>query len=271
MSLTLFTKTYQKDYPWLKLAMTSVIKMCQEDIFWTIVGDPGSKDDIQKVVSQAMQATNKNVAVRIIESQEHWNDASMIPNGYLGQQWIKMNAHRVMGDGFFHNWDSDVIAIKPFTQKSFFGNSGKPIYWFSQFNSIMDGVDRPAHEARIQMMKEILGLNEISFEWMRCMPVPMYGQVLKVASTRHEWGRSFNMMKNGDNRFSEFNVIGQFSHLFFPDAYEWRNAEASGPTWSGGYVPGGVGSGAFQDHAIISQCWSYGGIPAHIEEYVSKL
>lgn len=269
--INLFSKTWVNDYPWLKLAMTSVAKLCTEDISWTIVGDPGSKQDLEKVVVQASQASKKNVSVRIFESQEHWPEVSGISNGYLAQQWIKMTSHRVMGNDLYWNWDSDVIAIKPLSSQSFIGKSGRPIYWFSQFNSIMDGADRPAHEARISMMKEVLGMNEISFEWMRCMPVPMYGEILKCGSARNEWNKSFQMMKAGDHRFSEFNVIGQFSHLYFPDAYEWKNAEASGPTWSGGYIPGGVGSGAFQDHAIISQCWSWGAVPPHIQEFVDQL
>lgn len=269
--LNLFTKTWVNDYPWLKLAMISVSKLCTEEIRWTIVGDKDSRPDLGAVITQAGQASGRQIGTRICEVQEYWPECAGISNAYLAQQWIKMNAHRIMEDKLFLNWDSDVIAVRSFSSESFNGKSGRPIYWFSQFNSIMSGSDRPAHEARISMMKEVLGLNEISFEWMRCMPVPMYGQILKNGSERKEWKKSFDMMKAGDHRFSEFNVIGQFSHLFFPDAYEWRNAEASGPTWSTGYVEGGSGSGTFQEHGIVAQGWSWGGIPPHIQEFVSKL
>lgn len=272
MSLNLFTKTWANDYPWLKLCMTSVQKLCTEPISWTIVGDAGSKQDIEKIVGQAMQASERVLEYcKVYEVPELWPECSQIANGYLAQQWVKMNAHKVMGSGLFWNWDSDVIAVKPLSHKTFLGKSDRPIYWFSQFNSIMEGPDRPAHEARIAMLKEVTGLNEISFEFMRCMPVPMYGQILRIGSERREWQKSFELMKSGDGRFSEFNVIGQFSQLFFPDAYEWRNAESSGPTWSGGYVAGGEGSGVFQEHATIAQCWSWGKIPPHIEEFVNNL
>lgn len=280
MSLHLFSKTWLNDYPWLKLAMTSVIKLCQEDIFWTIVGDPGSKQEIEKVVVQAMQGGKKEIAVRIMEYQEVWPEASSIGNGYLSQQWIKMNSHMAMGDGLYWNWDSDVIATKPFSSQTFTGKSGKPIYWISQFNSIMNGADRPAHEGRIALMKEIFGLNaipsnymksEIPFEYMRCMPVALYGGLLRACSSRVEWNRCFNILRSGDHRFSEFNVIGNAFHTLFPEAFEWRNAESQGPTWSGGYVEGGVGSGQFQDHAMISQCWSWGNVPPHIEKFVNEL
>lgn len=279
--LKLFVKTYIKDYPWLKLAMTSVNKLCEEDVSWTVVGDTGSRGELEKVVAQASQASgNKKIVSRIVEAQEHWPEASSIVGGYLSQQWIKMNSHRVMDNSLYWNWDSDVIAIKPFSSKTFLGKSGRPIYWISQFNSIMDGADRPAHEARISLIKEIFGLNSIPqdymrskvpFEYMRSMPVPLYGNLLEQCSRTSEWKRSFDTLKNGDHRFSEFNIIGNAFSLLFPEAFEWRNAESQGPTWSGGYVEGGVGSGAFQEHAMISQCWSWGGIPAHIQAFVDSL
>lgn len=280
MSLHLFAKTWINDYPWLKLAMTSVNKLCTEDVYWTVVGDQGSKLEIEKVSVQAMQATNKEIAVRIVEAQEVWPEASCIGNGYLHQQWIKMNSHMIMGDGLYWNWDSDVIAIKPFSSQNFMGKSGKPIYWISQFNSIMNGADRPAHEGRISVMREVFGLSaipseymssEFPFEYMRCMPSPLYGSLLRQCSSRTEWARAFNMLKTGDHRFSEFNVIGKSFHTLFPESFDWKNAESEGPTWSGGYVEGGVGSGQFQDHAIISQAWSWGGVPQHIQKFVDEL
>lgn len=272
MSFRLFSKSWVNDYPWLKLAIKSVLKLCKtEAVDWTIIGDQGSKQDIEIVVLQAVQESESALKYRIHEVEEFWPECSYIQNKYLAQQWVKMNAHMVMGDDLFWNWDSDVIACKPLSSQTFIGKSGRPIYWFSQFNSLMSGSDRPAHEARISMMKEVMDFQGVSLEWMRCMPIAMYGQILRCGSSRIEWKRSFEMMKNGDHRFSEFNIIGQFSHLYFPDAYEWRNAETSGPTWSGGYVEGGVGSGAFQEHASVAQGWSWGGIPPHIEAFVNGI
>lgn len=276
--MKLFSKTWRNDYAWLKLAMKSVLKLSTEPIDWTIVGDEGSKDDLEKIVLQALQETKFSeskghgiFSYKTAEALKYWPEIASISNGYLAQQWVKMMAHRVMGNSQFWNWDSDVIAIKPFSSQTFMGKSGRPIHWFSQFNSLMNGSDRPAHEARIQMMREVFHMEHIAHEWMRCMPIPMHGEILSHAAQSPEWSRSFDMMKRGDHRFSEFNVIGQFAHLYFPDTFEWKNAESSGPTWSGGYVQGGVGSGQFQEHAIVAQGWSWGGIPQHIESFVNNL
>lgn len=269
--INLFTKTWINDYSWLKLSMKSVLKLCKDPVHWTIVGDHGSTNDIEAIVSQAVKETNSALAYKIIEAPTLWPECVYIGNGYLAQQWMKMNAHRAMGDKIFWNWDCDVIAAKPFSMESFCGKSGRPIYWFSQFNSIINGPYRAAHEARMAMMKEILNINEVSLEYMRCMPIPMNGQILKSGSERHVWVNSFEMMKRGDSRFSEFNVIGLFSHLHFPDAYEWRNAETSGPMWNCGYIEDGKGTVVFQDHALICQFWSWSGVTQQAIDFVNGL
>lgn len=280
MSLRLFSKTWQNDYPWLKLAIKSVLKLSTEAVDWTIVGDQGSRHDLEAVVLQAVQESKGMLKYKVAEVPDYWPEAEHIGNGYLRQQWVKMNAHKIMGDDLFWNWDSDVIATKPFSSSTFIGKAGKPIYWISQFNSLMNGADRPAHEGRIELLKTIFGLHsiprdymssEVSFEYMRCMPIPLYGNLLKQCSDRTEWKRSFDILKSGDHRFSEFNVIGKAFHILFPEAFEWRNPESQGPSWSGGYVEGGVGSGCFQEHAMISQCWSWGSVPPHIQAFVDGL
>jgi hypothetical protein len=270
-TLKLFTKTWVNDYPWLKLAMKSVLKLSKDVVDWTIIGDEGSRTDLEAVVHQAVQESKGVLKYRIIEVPELWPEATHIGNGYLSQQWVKMTAHKAIPQGYFLNWDSDVIATKKFSSQDFIGKSGRPVYWFSQFNALMTGADKPAHEQRMQMMREVLQLPLISFEWMRCMPIWLNGQILSHASGQPEWNRAFEMMKRGDHRISEFNIIGQFCHLYYPDAFEWKNAENAGPTWAGGYVEGGRGSGSFQEHAIVAQGWSWGGIPKPISEFVNGL
>lgn len=273
MSISLFTKTWRNDLEWLEMAIISVSKLCQESVEWTITTEDEDVGGVWAKINYAksiVKNTN-HIQFRVLSCYEIWPESKQISQGYMRQQWIKMNAHMGMSDGLFWNWDSDVIAIKPFSSATFIGKSGKPILWFSQFNAIMNGSDRPAHESRMAMMREVLDIPRVSFEWMRCMPIPLFGQILRHGSMQPEWGKSFEMLKNGDARFSEFNVLGEFCHLYYPDAFEYRNAEASGPTWSGGYVEGGQGSGSFQEHAFVSQCWSWGAIPEHVKKFVDGL
>jgi len=266
--LRLFTKTWVNDYPWLKLAIKSVLKLCDEPIEWTIIVDNGQKDHVKVVIGQAMQETNiVPHLVKIYESGEYWPEVNGI-NGYYAQQWIKMNAHLVMGDGYFLNWDSDVIAVKKFNSETFKGKSGRPIFWLSQFNHLIQHGNGDIHRERMTVMKEIIGIHEVSFEYMRCMPIPMNGSILQCGSTRAEWSRAFEAIKSNRSGFSEFNIIGMFSHLYFPDCYEWRNCDSDGPTWAGGWDENGK---CFQDHAFVSQRYSWGGMERHIEDWVNRL
>lgn len=259
--LRLFTKTYIDDLPWLQKATKSVDHFCTDDeIEWVIVGDEATRARIYNDI--VLYGTLQKTKHRMYDVGNLWPEALQIPQGYMAQQWVKMHAHRAYPKGLFWSWDSDVIATKPFSYKDFMGPSGRPIYWFSQFNALIQGGDKDVHERRRQVMKEIFGMNEISFEWMRCMPIPMIGEILEHGSHRNEWKKSYEMMKQNRQGFSEFNVIGQFAHLYFPDAFEWRNTFNYPSTWSGPI-----------DHesAFINQSWSYGGITEAIHQFINAL
>lgn len=261
--LKLFVKTWVNDFQWLKQAMISVQKTCSEPVWWHIVVDDGTMDDFSKVAAQVQQETSKRVDWDLWETSRVWPEALHIKSGYLRQQWIKMNSHRVMGDDQFWIWDSDLIAMRPFSRADFCGFGDKPIYWFTQFNSMMGGSDDNAHRSRMEMIKEIYGVPDVPFEWMRCIPIPQIGGILRHASTTSYWAKAFQMLCAGDVRFSEFNVIGQFCHQYFPDAFDWRNTHN---------YPGKTFSGPMGDkNFIVSQGFSWGGMPQNVSDFVKNL
>lgn len=257
--IQLFTKSYSKDFEWLQLAMRTVMKMCTEPVDWHLVIEDGEGFEYMPTVHDARCSAFK---VTVHKVSQHWPEAMQITNGYLRQQWVKMNAHRIMGEDLFWHWDSDLLAVKPFGSYSFMGSSNRPVYWFSQLNSIIDPANPTVYQDRANVMKELIGLKEISFEWMRCLPIPCFGQILRHGEATSVWAGSHNKLKNNDNRFSEFNVIGQFSHLYFPDAYEWRNTQNYPSTWGG--QPN-------DRHALVSQGWSWGGVPEDLRKFVETL
>ena len=194
--MRLFVKTWEKDFQWLKIAMISVQKYSDNPVYWTIVIDDSTKDRFQPVIDQVRQQNpSKTLNINIYQTSDHWRDSLKIQNGYLRQQYIKMTAHRVMEKGYFWNWDSDVLAQKPFLIDDFCVH-GKPIHWITQFNAIMGGSDDHAHEARKQMLRDIFGNIDISFEYMRCMPMPMMTEILKHGETSSYWTKFFNMCIN---------------------------------------------------------------------------
>lgn len=262
-----FTKSYIGDFPWLELSMKTAGHFCKEPIEWVIVVDSEEETHLLEIVLRANKSNKLNIQVRT--TQDLWPE-SMDMGGYYRQQFVKMNAHRAM-DGIFWAVDSDVIFQKPFSQSDFLSKSGRPILWFSQYNALMGGADDVAHRSRQDVIQRIFHIPEASFEWMRGLPIALNAGILKCGSERQEWRDSEIYLRQGHGGFSEFCVIGEFTHQFFPDAVEFRNAETSGPTFSGGYVQGGAGSGNLDGVSITSQFWSYGGLPPGLADWVNAL
>lgn len=270
MSLRLVTKSYSKDLPWLDLSIKSVLHFCAEPIEWHIIVDDPDLYDLSQLVDNAVKKSyREDVKFFHYGMNRDWPEAASM-GGYYGQQFTKMHLHRRI-EGVFWSIDSDVIAQRPFTHKDLVGPTGKQIMWFSQFNSLMGGADDAAHRARQEVIKQVFHIPEAPHEWMRAMPIPMQSEILRCGSSRQEWADSINMMNNSNPGFSEFNIIGEFSHQYFPDSYEWRNAEIAGPTWAGGYVQGGYGSGRHDGISIFTQSWSYGGISDEMKNWVNSL
>lgn len=269
--MKLFTKTFIGDLPWLQLAVKTVCKFAICEIEWVMCIEDEHLANLNAAVGDM---PSHNVKCYKMGINEKWPEAMQIQQGYLRQQWVKMNAHKVMGNALFYNWDSDVIAVRPFSLENFIGKSGRPIHWFTDYNHLIiterDMTAVTAYQARRGLASQIFHW-PISFEWMRCMPMPGFGEILRCGAQTGYWSRMFEMCKTATPGFSEFNFIGEFAHKFFPDAFEWRNAENSGPTWSTGYVQKDADTLEFQEHGVVCQGWSHGGIPPALKKWVDAL
>lgn len=260
--MKLLTKTYDRDFEWVKLAIISVLKNYQgTDLEWTFITDNGTSSKLKDYISNASGIAKVPLRYTVHETRELWADLDVISNGYLKQQLVKMHANRVMGNSIFWNWDSDVISTKKFTQADYVGSNGKQIYWYTPFNSIIEGGDRDVHQGRINFMNEIFNMNHVSYEWMRCMPSPMNGDVLYHGSKTSFWAACLNKAKNGDMRLSEFNIIGQFCHLFFLGSFDWRNTLEYPKTFSG----------PLNGDYLVSQEWSWGGVSQSASDFVMRM
>lgn len=257
--ITLFCKTYDKDAEWLYLSIRSLIHYCLEPIRMVVVTERQHREIIDGSIRKGCEKRKAGLDVFGHPIQLHivedaYPEAMEISSPYMRQQWIKMNSWKSCGDGLAWNWDSDVIATQHFTSEDLKGPSGRPIYWFTPFNDMMGGTDDNAHKIRMQFLKEVFHVEHVSFEWMRCMPIAMNGTILRHASSTPIWNDCRNKLKAGDMRMSEFNIMGQFAHFYFPDAFEWRN------------------TGNYQEHfKFCQQFWSYGGVPPNVKEGIEKL
>jgi len=251
LDLQLFTKTCRKDLEWFKLCVRSIFSNLRyTSLEWVIVCDQGEKDEINKLmVGESIQFIGHE-KIRVIEIQELWGDCMHIQNGYFRQQWVKMNAHRAFPKGYILNWDSDTIALKQFSATDF-KHLGKPILYFTPFNDLMTGRDRTVHEGRRRFVCRIFEMKEVAFEWMRNMPIWSNAEILRVGAERPEWGRFRYALETNAEGISEFNIIGELTHQFFPDAYEFRNTQSG--NWQ-------FWTGPLDSSAITHQAWSGGGI-----------
>lgn len=248
--LQLLTKSYRNDFPWLRIAVRSVQHFCKEPLSWTVVVEQA---DSGELTSQPWAKQ-----LRVVIAEELWPEIGQIPAPYVRQQWIKMNAFRIM-NGYFWNWDSDVHARKEFTSENFKSASGNPIWWVSEYNNLMSPNHAAIFNARRDLLKRTFFVPEIPLEFMRCMPIPSHSDILRQASTRDEWRRYFDAMKGDNNAVSEFNAIGLFAQINYPWMFDWKNAETTpGGTWG---APDG----------IVNQSWSYGGVPNELNIWADGL
>lgn len=259
--MRLFTKTCRKDFEFLKLAIASVERNViypRCSLEWTFVCDDGESGDLEKII----KGSSVRLQFRIYEVRDHWGDAFDLKEGYIIQQWVKMNAHRVMGNSsesgrwkdYFLNWDSDVISLRRFDHESFMSMDLRPKMWITPYNHIIstDTANSEVHLQRQNFIKKVCGAKEVPYEYMRTMPIWMNSEILRVGSERDEWRHAKIAMLNHYPGISEFNLIGWFSHQYFLEFYEWRNTqEPLALPWSGA-----IGD----QFAYTHQAWSWGPI-----------
>lgn len=258
--MNLFTKTYRADLPWFRLAAISVLRKFKGELNWFVVTEPEEQNALLEILEEVSKFCGRTERFTVVASDALWPESRSM-NGYLAQQWIKMNLHRIIWPSErVWNWDSDVIAIREFSEQDFMGASGRPIYFFTPYNSIILGglKDKPVFDQRIETQKQIFGLPEIPFEWMRCFPICCHLEILRCAAGRKEWRELLRRCQAGDRSVSEFNLYGQFASMFFPDCCEWSNTERR-ETWQGPWN---------DPRKITCQSWSYGGIPADLKKFV---
>lgn len=251
--MNIFTKTFNQDFEWIELAIYSVLKHCTEPVNWHVAVERHDRATLDDVIRRATLhfPDRKGDSFQTHDAELIWPECQNIHDGYMRQQWIKMNVHKLVGDHLIWNWDSDVLAKIPF-DSSLFEKDGKPLFWWDDINHLING-GYPI-ERRI-VMNEVMG-GEIGKEYMRCMPIPLLGKALQAASQTEHWKKSFNMCASNNRAFSEFNIVGEYCFRHFHDNFTWKNAQNEGPTWQ------------TEPNATIQQCWSWGRVNDGIRKMV---
>lgn len=223
--------TYHKDFIWLGPCLASLKKF--------------SKGFLPPVISVA---PNDYYGARAVVNK-HYEEATIVVDcdprgevkGNLRAQMSMMHGDRLCPTADYV-WlvGSDCMVHKEFTPEPFF-RDGKPVMLINTYEHLLKYVPRACIQPWQQGVEGALGFSP-NYEYMRRLPL-MYPRDLFIATryaveARH--GVAFadyvydgtSKTFNGDrpersdaSNFSESNLLGAYSHKFWPQAFEWMDID----------------------------------------------
>lgn len=197
----IFIKTYGGDFEWLKYCLRSIQKFCTGFNEIILVCDEADKGGLEE-----FGLTRERVEYVPLEF-----------NGYLFQQWIKLNAHSYSESDYILFVDSDCVFTKPTTPNDFI-KSGKPMILKTPYETIPE----------VRFWKELTELTlkeKVEFEYMRRLPLLYRRDTLencqKHVNELHEGGIKYFISQRPAHEFTEFNLIGAYAEKYEGDKYKF--------------------------------------------------
>lgn len=205
MNVSAFIRSYRGDFHWLEYCLRAL----------SIRGRQFREIVIAVPVDEAQEAESRfcHFPIRLVAVIEH------VPhNPYVSQQVTKSFADKLCESDFVMHFDSDCIALGEINLPDFFVN-GRPKLLFRNWQDAGTGI------AWQQPTREVLKA-EPSFEMMCSHPFIYH------RSSHELFRRHLSSIHHCDfikyvaerHSFSEFNAIGNFCHLYTPDAYHFVRA-----------------------------------------------
>lgn len=228
-----FIRSYDGDAAWLRRTLPVNLKRLSGYDRVLVVGLPGESAEVQEICAE-----------NDVEFQYDF-DAAWIPNGYLNQQYSKLQADVFMkGCEYILFVDSDCVALEENSPDIFFGESGKSMLMHTPWDKVgqADCWREPTAKA--------LGRTP-PYEFMRRLPY-LYPTWLITATKRkieEVHCCKLNNYLTMCGPFSEFNVLGAHAWFTHRDQFEWIDTEED----SLPYHP-------------WKQCWSHGGMDEQLSE-----
>lgn len=226
MSTSIFIKTWENDLEWLQLSLKSILKHASgiDDII--IAADASCVSHVYPMAGPA----------RVI-SVPDWE------NGYIQQQWVKLNADLYTDSEYILYVDSDCVFKKAFSPESFM-RDGQPVLLKTPYTSLDSGsVWKPITE-------DFVGW-EVEYEYMRRLPW-MYRRSSLTNFKHYFENLEHHLTSMEDRSFSEFNALGAYIDRFEQDKYFISNTEE--------WLP----------EEVSQQFWSWGGVTPEIRETILR-
>jgi len=223
VSYSIFIKTWKEDVKWLPYTLQSIEKYGTGYKEVVIVADRSCLEQVKSLDTLGLYEV---VAV------EDWE------NGYIQQQWMKLNADAFIESEYTLFVDSDCIFHTQFDQESFM-RDGKPILLKTRYGNLGGAeVWRP-------ITSSFVGF-DVEYEYMRRLPW-MY-RTSSLIAFKNKYPHTHNHLAELSTRnFSEFNALGAFIDKYENDQYCVSDTEV--------WIP----------DAVAKQYWSWGGITPEIQ------
>lgn len=240
MKVSIFIRSFDGDFPWLSYCLRSIHKFAHG--FHEIV--------IAIPEGQKLDHLTKE---RIVYVKAGKDD-------YVQQQVDKLNADFYCEGDMVVNLDSDTILIEPVNPCSFtFGLraypdlQGSPLWLMTPIEKVLS--NDPNTHAWKRAMTKFSGVGP-QWEYMRRIGqmIPKWAYVCFREFCLRKHGKTFEQWASEQNReVSEFNLIGQFLHINFPNFIHFHDTTYGIP------------------EAVVKQYWSRGGLTDEIRTEMEEI
>ncbi len=229
MATDIFLRTYAADLEWVLRSLRSL------DKFVT-----GIKDIIICVPANDYALfKNLNLTREILVSSKFEDH-----EGYMDQMRDKLLAFLHTDSDTILFWDSDVIAVRPFSPTDLLID-GKPRWLITPYSKLINSDGTPAVPWR-PITERAIGCS-VEYETMRSHPLMATTESLfefrNFMENKHGTSLQEYIARQPYRQFSEWNALGAWAYYYAPEYFSWWNTEEKG-------VP----------EPFVKQYWSYSGL-----------
>lgn len=197
--ISLFVRSYNKDFEWLSYSIKSMHKNLyniSEKVLAIPIGTETPSDII----------TFFDKIVYIEETHE----------GYIQQQIDKVRAYQYCSNDYILFSDSDCIYFKPFNAKCRLTEHHRIILPKTRYELVESAIIwKDITHATTNIMPE--------YEYMRCFPIMHHATVLDYLDNDQHYIAYLNLVSNRE--LSEFNALGIIAETYFSNLYKFIDTE----------------------------------------------
>jgi hypothetical protein len=239
MICDLFLRSYSGDIAWMPYALRSLHRFVT-----------GIRDIIVVVPANDYALFKHLNFTREILASSRFEER----DGYMDQMLDKLLAFLYTDADTILFWDSDVIAIRPFSPTDLLID-GKPRWLITPYAKLVNADGTPAVPWR-PITEKAIGC-EVEYEAMRSHPLMATSEALiafrQFMENTHKMSLGEYIAKQPTREFSEWNALGAWAFYYRPDLFAFWHTDVSVP------------------EPFVRQFWSWGGLTPEIRSEMEKL